>query len=119
MSESHALGQRAEVQVGKYYQERGYRVLARNFRAHRYEIDLVVTGHNRLVFVEVKARKELGWGEDWSSRWREKKRRIQSAARVFLARNPAFLEEIDEIALDIVFVTQGRVARRIEEACFR
>lgn len=80
--EMGAAGERA---AALYYQLRGYRVLARNFRTRQGEIDLVVGRGGMVVFVEVKTR-----GKDAIASPREwvdfaKQRRILLAARAYLA----------------------------------
>ena len=55
-------GRRGEDMAVAYLRQKGYRVLQRNFRYRRAEIDLIVRRENLLVFVEVKARRDTGFG---------------------------------------------------------
>ena len=52
------LGRRAERDAAHYLQQRGYRVLERNFSCREGEIDLVVFRRGVVAFVEVRSRTE-------------------------------------------------------------
>ncbi len=51
-----SIGRRGENRVAWHYRLRGYRILARNFRASHDEIDLIAENRSTLVFIEVKTR---------------------------------------------------------------
>ncbi len=55
-TEQQKHGQIGEDAVAAHYEAEGYRVVARNYRASRNEIDLIVEDEHYIVFVEVKAR---------------------------------------------------------------
>jgi putative endonuclease len=52
------LGRLGEDLAAAHLERLGYRVLERNARTRHGEIDLIATGHDALVFVEVKTRRE-------------------------------------------------------------
>src|SRR5260370_28838432 len=56
------LGRRGERAAEKYLKRKGYRIVARNFRASGAEIDLVAIDGETLVFVEVKTRRSRAGG---------------------------------------------------------
>ena len=56
MIESHELGKKAEALAGEYLQKNGYRILARNYRYLKAEVDWSVIKDDLLVGVEGKAR---------------------------------------------------------------
>jgi putative endonuclease len=105
---ARALGPRAEQRVRLYYRLRGYRVLAKNARAGRNELDIVLRRGRRLVFCEVKARSGDGYGDPREAVGPEKVRRLRRAAEIWLARNPDLLE------LEVAFEVVGVRGRRIE-----
>ncbi|MGH3014392.1 MAG: YraN family protein [Gaiellaceae bacterium] len=107
---SRRLGPDAERRVRLHYRLRGYRILAANAWAGRYELDLVVRRGRRLVFCEVKARTGPGYGDPWEAVGREKARRIEQAAETWLARRPELAE------LDVSFEVVAVRGRQIERA---
>ena len=106
---ARALGLRAEQRVRLYYRLRGYRVLAKNARAGRNELDIVLRRGRRLVFCEVKARSGDGYGDPREAVGPEKVRRLRRAAEIWLARNPDLLEL--EVAFEVVGVRGKRIER--------
>lgn len=59
MTPEHALGRQGEDLAHRYLQERGMRVIDRNWRSRRglLEVDIIALDGERTVFVEVKARR--------------------------------------------------------------
>ena len=55
-------GSRFENEAASFFIEKGYEILERNYRRKTGEIDLIVTDHKYLVFVEVKYRKSTQKG---------------------------------------------------------
>jgi putative endonuclease len=53
----HALGRRGEQLAAQHLRARGFRLLARNARTPRGEIDLIAFDRATLVFAEVKTRR--------------------------------------------------------------
>ena len=47
----------------RYLTRQGYRLVERNYRTRRGEIDLIVRKRDTLVFVEVKLRRSLNFGD--------------------------------------------------------
>lgn len=56
MSESHTLGQKGEDIAVTYLKEKGYKVLHRNWKSGRKELDIVAEKDDFIVFIEVKTR---------------------------------------------------------------
>ncbi len=56
MAESHDLGQRGEEEAAKYLAGKGYRILYRNWKSGRLEIDIIAETEEFMVFAEVKTR---------------------------------------------------------------
>ena len=52
------IGAQGERLAEKYLRRRGCRVLARNYRCPRGEVDLIVLDGQAVVFVEVKTRQD-------------------------------------------------------------
>ena len=56
------LGDRGEEAAAKFLANKGYKILARQFRTPLGELDLVARDGGTLVFVEVKTRRSLRFG---------------------------------------------------------
>lgn len=62
MSDKIEKGKAGEDLAAQFLIEKGYQILARNYRYKRSEIDLIVKKDNCLVFVEVKLRTTDAFG---------------------------------------------------------
>ena len=82
---SARIGAWAESQAAEFLQRHGLRLLARNFRCRLGELDLVMAEGTTLVFVEVRSRRSNRFGDALESVTASKRRRLLSAARLFLA----------------------------------
>lgn len=85
---STRIGRRGEDMAARHLQRLGYRILERNVRGGRGELDLVALKGDLLVFIEVKAHRNresalLAMDED-------KCARIVSAAKAWLSRHPQY-----------------------------
>lgn len=80
----HAIGMAAEDTVRKYITNKGYTVLAHNYRANGGEIDIIATKCKTLVFIEVKARAKTNYGNPCEAVGHAKQARIRSAAQAYL-----------------------------------
>ena len=89
------VGNRGEDIAAAYLKAIGYRILHRNYRFGRLELDLicyeppgdginVVPGHGEIVFAEVKTRSGLGFGRPEEAISETKRRRIAQAAQAWL-----------------------------------
>lgn len=85
---AQVAGGEAEEAASRFLARRGLEVIARNYRTRQGEIDLVARDGATLVFVEVRMRAASGarYGGAAGSVDFRKRRRIEAAARHFLAR---------------------------------
>lgn len=87
MSQSYELGKSGEDIAIQYLSRKGYRIIGRNFRARRGEIDIIAEDKNVLVFVEVKNYSCRSFYRPIYSISRKKMMRICRAAKVYLYKN--------------------------------
>jgi putative endonuclease len=87
MARSHRFGGRAEELAAAYLVAQGWRILARNWRFHHKEVDLIAKRDGVVAFVEVKARDALGWGHPLEAITPAKRRELAIAARGWIALN--------------------------------
>lgn len=107
-----AKGRWAETLAAFVLRAKGYRILARRYRAPMGEIDLIARRGRRLAFVEVKARRSLDDGA-WSVTPRQQ-RRIAQGAQSWLARRPE-LARLD-IGFDVILLAPRALPRHIQDA---
>jgi putative endonuclease len=100
---------RGERRALGHYRLRGYRLLEANARVGRYELDLVLRRGRHVLFVEVKEKSGREFGHPLEMIDAEKVRRVQTAARGWLAVHPE-LAGLD-VSLEAAAVTGGTVER--------
>ncbi|MGA9160748.1 MAG: YraN family protein [Actinomycetota bacterium] len=82
-----ARGRAGEDAALRVYERRGFALVARNWRCHLGELDLVVVRRDLLVFCEVKARSGPAFGGGYEAVTSSKRRRIRNLADAFLQGN--------------------------------
>lgn len=80
-----ALGADGEARAAAYLAARGYRILERNARADRVEIDVVAARGALVVFVEVKTRRSRAAGAPEEAVDFRKRERLVRGALAWLA----------------------------------
>ena len=63
MTDKIETGSIGEKLAAEFLIKKGFKVVARNYRWRKAEIDLIVQREDWLVFVEVKTRSSTAWGE--------------------------------------------------------
>lgn len=81
-------GPEAEELACQYLQDQGLRLLKRNFRTNRGEIDLIMQDKSCVVFVEVRFRRSSRYGSAEESISPGKCRRLNAAALAYLQQSP-------------------------------
>ncbi len=92
--------------AAREYESKGYRIVARNWRSARGEVDLVAAKGNQLVFCEVKTRSGLGFGLPEEAVSVSKQRKLRELAREFIAaaRLEGWVGSDVEVRFDVVSV---------------
>lgn len=80
------FGKMAEEAAAGYLVDRGFSVLARNWRCRWCEIDIVATRGATIYFVEVKYRRSTRWGDGLEYITPKKLRQMHFAAALWIAR---------------------------------
>ncbi len=86
MTTRQRLGALGEEAAAELLRSRGYRIVARNHRCRRGEVDLIAERGQLLVFVEVRTRATAAFGGPEETVSFHKQRRVVAAARDYLAR---------------------------------
>ena len=88
MSNTSQIGQQAENRALEYLESKGLRLIERNYRCKRGEIDLIMNDSGTLVFVEVRFRKNDRFGSALESIHSAKQKKIIISASHYLANHP-------------------------------
>lgn len=96
------LGRAGEDAAAAFLAARGYQIVARNIRADRVELDLIVRDATTLVFVEVKARAAAAHGDAALAVDPRKQRRLRRGARAWLAGRPVEANGVRRMRFDVV-----------------
>lgn len=79
------LGKFGENLACYYLRKQGYKILARNFRCHRYgEIDIIAAKNEVLAFIEVKTRSSALYGQPMEAVTAVKQNKIYKCAQYFM-----------------------------------
>ena len=77
------LGELGEEIAARHLKALGYRIIERNYRCRMGEIDCVAVKGDTLVFLEVKARQSVRYGEPIEAVDRRKRRKMTQLARYY------------------------------------
>ena len=115
---AHDLGLRAEMLAALYLQLKGYRIIARRYRNHYGEIDLLAVRGKWLVAVEVKARKAIAQCADSVPYFKQQK--IASAMAGLTAERSKIAglaqAERRNIRYDVIYIVPGHFPRHVKGA---
>ncbi|MBE0621178.1 MAG: YraN family protein [Burkholderiales bacterium] len=98
--DAKAGGKLAEALAADYLQQRGLRLIERNYSCRLGEIDLILADGPVLVFVEVRLRRNPGFGGAAASITAAKRQRILRAARHYLSGKAERACRFDVVLLD-------------------
>lgn len=98
-----SLGRLGEDLAAAHLEDRGWTVLARNYRAGPREIDLVAARGGVVAFVEVKARATATGGTPLEPIRSLKRRAVETAARRWILENgrPGSTYRFDAVAVRV------------------
>jgi len=84
---SKPLGAQGEDAAAKYLKRNGFKILARNARLSRYEIDIIAREGDTIAFVEVKTRRSDSIAHPEENVDARKRNHIRRAAHVYIAKH--------------------------------
>jgi putative endonuclease len=82
------IGLLGEKIAFKLLSKKGYTILQKNYKTTFGEIDLIALENNNLVFIEVKTRTGLDFGQPYESVSKRKLHQIQKAGQIYSLKNP-------------------------------
>jgi putative endonuclease len=103
MTDKIKTGNKGEELAANFLTNKGYEIVARNYRYKHAEIDLIVKKEMLLVFVEVKTRSSSVFGEPESFVTPKKAAKVLEGAEQFMIENDWY----GNIRFDIISVKTG------------
>ena len=95
------IGNRGEDIAQEWLRKQGYYIVARNWRAGRYEIDIIAEHFDTIHFVEVKTRLRTGWQSPYDSIDDNKRHSLRRAAAAYTAmHHPRMTTQFDLLAVE-------------------
>lgn len=101
-------GRAGEDYAAGWLTRQGYRILARNWRSHWGEVDIIAQKGETVAFVEVKARRPGAMVSPLAAVDARKRRRLLMTARAWLAMTGSPLQP----RMDLAAVTMEQVGGR-------
>lgn len=110
MAKHHQLGEKGEQAAADLLQRKGYRVLERNYRHLKAEVDIIVRKDNVVVAVEVKTRSTPEFGNPQDFVKPQQIKRLVSALDHYITEH-----DLDvEARFDIIGIIKNKLGTRIE-----
>lgn len=107
---ARTLGQWGEDRAAEWLQQRGWRIVARNFRCRMGEVDIIAEDGRYLAFVEIKLRKDGQYGAACEAVTLSKQRKLRTTAEYYLMCRPTDLQPRFDVAE--VYAPQGTRTER-------
>lgn len=118
MNKRQILGKRGEDLAAEYLQNKGYKILDRNWRFERTELDIIAEWEGRLIFIEVKTKKTDVILAPEVSVGPSKRRNIVDTANRYME----YVEYFHEIRFDIISIqihsNASHTIKHLEDAFF-
>ena len=101
MDKRKDIGNIGEDLATIYLEQQGYKIIERNFMCNLGEIDIIAQDKDEIVFIEVKTRKILSYGNPVDSVNEPKQKHIYRSAEYYLLIN----DRLDDFTrLDVIEV---------------
>lgn len=114
--ERRELGARGERVAEGYLKSRGFRVLERNYRSKLGEIDLVCRDKGSIVFVEVKTRTSVLYGDGMAAVGPRKQQKLRRLAQQYLQEHRLESAEARFDVLSVMLVSDEPTVEHVEGA---
>ena len=108
MSDSRiTLGKRGEDIASSFLKNKGFKIIQRNYRQKIGEIDIIARQDEWLVFIEVKARKSVRFGQPFEAVTQAKQAQIGRVALDYMTRNKLSDQPVRFDVISILFNRNG------------
>jgi len=100
------IGKKGEINTAEYLKRYGWKILDRNFRFHKKEVDIIARKDDLVIFVEVKTRSGVEFGRGFEAVNRYKKENILQVAKYYIEKNNL---KGCNIRFDVVSIEKDRI----------
>tara|TARA_B100000965_G_C19575116_1_gene750993 strand:+ start:59 stop:421 length:363 start_codon:yes stop_codon:yes gene_type:complete len=115
MAEHNEIGKLGEEQAQKFLLDKGYDILALNWRFKKAEIDIIAQQKETLVIVEVKTRTSIDFERPQEAVTISKQRHLVRAADAYIQENEIDLECRFDV-ISVLILNQKVEIEHIEDA---
>lgn len=99
------IGRNGECLAEAYLKLIGYKILEKNFRCFRGEVDLIALDENKIIFVEIKSRHNKEYGLASEAVTEEKLKHIYKTAEYYLFTKKL---ENNDVRIDVIEIYIGK-----------
>ncbi len=112
----NVLGKIGEDIATRYLEKMNYKIIKRNYRSRRGEIDIIASYGNVIVIIEVKSRRNNRYGYPIDAVNNIKVHRIKECAKYFLYKEKISFDEIRFDVMEIYQINKHYVVNHIKNA---
>ncbi len=87
MYKNHEIGKLGEDIAVKYLENIGYKIIERNFYCKQGEIDIIAKDEKEIIFIEVKTRTNILYGNPADAVNLQKQKHIYKSAKYYLYKH--------------------------------
>lgn len=103
MAEHNETGQKGEDLAKEFLAKKGYQILKCNFRTSNSEVDIIAKKGAEIIFVEVKVRGTISFGQPEMFVNKEKRRHMKKVARAYID----MVKHTGPARFDIISIVNG------------
>lgn len=100
-----SLGKKGEDIATSHLERNGFQIIVRNYRQKTGEIDIIAKDGKWLVFIEVKTRTSLRFGQPFEAVTQKKQNQIGRVALDYMTRNKI---SDQPVRFDVISIVLGR-----------
>lgn len=109
MTTHNQLGKDGELAAISFLQNKNYNILEQNWRYLKYEVDIICSHNNLIIFTEVKTRSSYKYGFPDESVNFKKENMLLDAAEIYLEQN----DLNNEVRFDIISIVKNEKEEKI------
>ncbi len=112
------LGKQGEDMATAHLKKNGFQIVTRNYRQKSGEIDIIARDGEWLVFIEVKTRKSLRFGQPFEAVTQKKQTQIGRVALDYMTRNKLLDQAVRFDVISIMVNQDGKADIEHLPNCF-